>query len=252
MKRANPAVRRRAAPTHVPGAQSGSPRREAVGNRGWCAGCILEFPGRREAEEGAGPAGRPAPPRPCAAREPRVPSRAEVTGRRWRPRRAPARSRGGRSPRPASRETQAGMEECRVLSIQSHVVRGYVGNRAATFPLQVLLRNPRGSPRLAAADPPDLGGAPEAAAGAVRSAGCRPPAGSTWGAPQVPCAPASTHPFPLPSACGRAPWGREDAAQWPGSHASRDAAFEVCQPFHTGCPYGTPCLPLPACPWWRG
>lgn len=32
-----------------------------------------------------------------------------------------------------------GMEgECRVLSIQSHVVRGYVGNRAAMFPLQVL------------------------------------------------------------------------------------------------------------------
>lgn len=31
-----------------------------------------------------------------------------------------------------------GMEgECRVLSIQSHVVRGYVGNRAAMFPLQV-------------------------------------------------------------------------------------------------------------------
>ncbi|KAM9694315.1 pyridoxal kinase isoform 1-T1 [Trichechus inunguis] len=29
-------------------------------------------------------------------------------------------------------------QECRVLSIQSHVVRGYVGNRAATFPLQVL------------------------------------------------------------------------------------------------------------------
>lgn len=28
-------------------------------------------------------------------------------------------------------------EECRVLSIQSHVVRGYVGNKAATFPLQV-------------------------------------------------------------------------------------------------------------------
>ncbi|KAK1344287.1 hypothetical protein QTO34_014852 [Cnephaeus nilssonii] len=28
-------------------------------------------------------------------------------------------------------------EECRVLSIQSHVVRGYVGNRAATFPLQL-------------------------------------------------------------------------------------------------------------------
>ncbi|KAG9473012.1 hypothetical protein GDO78_015309 [Eleutherodactylus coqui] len=28
--------------------------------------------------------------------------------------------------------------ECRVLSIQSHVVRGYVGNKAASFPLQVL------------------------------------------------------------------------------------------------------------------
>uniref|UniRef100_A0A672Y838 pyridoxal kinase n=1 Tax=Sphaeramia orbicularis TaxID=375764 RepID=A0A672Y838_9TELE len=27
--------------------------------------------------------------------------------------------------------------ECRVLSIQSHVVRGYVGNKSATFPLQV-------------------------------------------------------------------------------------------------------------------
>lgn len=26
---------------------------------------------------------------------------------------------------------------CRVLSIQSHVVRGYVGNRSAVFPLQV-------------------------------------------------------------------------------------------------------------------
>uniref|UniRef100_A0A8P4GEH1 Pyridoxal kinase n=1 Tax=Dicentrarchus labrax TaxID=13489 RepID=A0A8P4GEH1_DICLA len=28
--------------------------------------------------------------------------------------------------------------ECRVLSIQSHVVRGYVGNKSASFPLQVL------------------------------------------------------------------------------------------------------------------
>jgi len=28
----------------------------------------------------------------------------------------------------------------RVLSIQSHVVRGYVGNKSATFPLQVKLR----------------------------------------------------------------------------------------------------------------
>uniref|UniRef100_A0A8C7QK65 Pyridoxal kinase n=1 Tax=Oncorhynchus mykiss TaxID=8022 RepID=A0A8C7QK65_ONCMY len=29
-------------------------------------------------------------------------------------------------------------QKCRVLSIQSHVVRGYVGNKSATFPLQVL------------------------------------------------------------------------------------------------------------------
>lgn len=145
MRRANPALRGRAAPTHVPGAQSGSPRRGAVGNRGRCAGCVLEFPGRRGAGGGGGARRTPRPlPRPGAAREPRVPSRAEVTGRRWRPSRAPARSRAGRSPRPASGDTQAGMEECRVLSIQSHVVRGYVGNRAATFPLQVLLRNPRG------------------------------------------------------------------------------------------------------------
>ena len=28
--------------------------------------------------------------------------------------------------------------QARVLSIQSHVVHGYVGNRAATFPLQLL------------------------------------------------------------------------------------------------------------------
>lgn len=37
-----------------------------------------------------------------------------------------------------SNHGQPGMEgECRVLSIQSHVVRGYVGNRVAMFPLQV-------------------------------------------------------------------------------------------------------------------
>lgn len=29
-------------------------------------------------------------------------------------------------------------EECRILSIQSHVVSGYVGNKSATFPLQLL------------------------------------------------------------------------------------------------------------------
>uniref|UniRef100_A0AAR2KW00 Pyridoxal kinase n=1 Tax=Pygocentrus nattereri TaxID=42514 RepID=A0AAR2KW00_PYGNA len=33
------------------------------------------------------------------------------------------------------RETEM---ECRVLSIQSHVVRGYVGNKSASFPLQVM------------------------------------------------------------------------------------------------------------------
>lgn len=27
--------------------------------------------------------------------------------------------------------------DCRVISIQSHVVAGYVGNKSATFPLQV-------------------------------------------------------------------------------------------------------------------
>uniref|UniRef100_A0A672IWZ3 Pyridoxal kinase n=2 Tax=Salarias fasciatus TaxID=181472 RepID=A0A672IWZ3_SALFA len=32
----------------------------------------------------------------------------------------------------------AAVMECRVLSIQSHVVRGYVGNKSASFPLQVL------------------------------------------------------------------------------------------------------------------
>ena len=29
-------------------------------------------------------------------------------------------------------------DSCRVLSIQSHVVSGHVGNKAAVFPLQVL------------------------------------------------------------------------------------------------------------------
>ncbi len=29
--------------------------------------------------------------------------------------------------------------DCRVLSVQSHVVRGYVGNKSASFPLQVRL-----------------------------------------------------------------------------------------------------------------
>jgi hypothetical protein len=32
------------------------------------------------------------------------------------------------------------MSNYRVLSIQSHVVHGYVGNKAAVFPLQVIFR----------------------------------------------------------------------------------------------------------------
>lgn len=68
-------------------------------------------------------------------------------------------------PAPRRRGRPGMEEECRVLSIQSHVVRGYVGNRAATFPLQVRLRNPEVSPRpavrtsegVAAVGPRDLG-----------------------------------------------------------------------------------------------
>lgn len=72
---------------------------------------------------------------------------------------------------------QAGMEEeCRVLSIQSHVVRGYVGNRAATFPLQVRLRNPR----CPASRRADRGGWPRPAR--VTLAGPR-LAGSAWWVP---------------------------------------------------------------------
>jgi hypothetical protein len=41
-----------------------------------------------------------------------------------------------------TREADSGVEvleiEARVLSIQSHVVAGYVGNRSAVFPLQLL------------------------------------------------------------------------------------------------------------------
>ena len=68
-----------------------------------------------------------------------------------------------------------------MLSIQSHVVRGYVGNRAATFPLQVRLRNAAVSPRpavrarggVAAARLRDLGQATRAAP--------RPPSGARAG-----------------------------------------------------------------------
>ncbi|XP_032828676.2 pyridoxal kinase isoform X1 [Petromyzon marinus] len=44
-------------------------------------------------------------------------------------------SRRGAESRDAQMECEP---ECRVLSIQSHVVRGYVGNKSAAFPLQVL------------------------------------------------------------------------------------------------------------------
>lgn len=36
------------------------------------------------------------------------------------------------------KQASAKAMDCRVLSVQSHVVRGYVGNKSATFPLQVL------------------------------------------------------------------------------------------------------------------
>ena len=36
-----------------------------------------------------------------------------------------------------SSENSSGVIKKRVLSIQSHVVHGYVGNKSATFPLQV-------------------------------------------------------------------------------------------------------------------
>lgn len=35
---------------------------------------------------------------------------------------------------------EADTSSCRVLSIQSHVVSGYVGNKSATFPLQVIVK----------------------------------------------------------------------------------------------------------------
>lgn len=37
-----------------------------------------------------------------------------------------------------TRESKMSSEQPHVLSIQSHVVSGYVGNKSATFPLQVL------------------------------------------------------------------------------------------------------------------
>lgn len=78
-----------------------------------------------------------------------------------------------------------------MLSIQSHVVRGYVGNRAATFPLQVRLRNarcPRAPPRRPAAEWPQparvtLAGPPRWPRVPVWSAESRTRAGSTWWAP---------------------------------------------------------------------
>ncbi|XP_061425552.1 pyridoxal kinase isoform X1 [Lethenteron reissneri] len=53
----------------------------------------------------------------------------------------PGRRGGGKGAAAAESRDAAQMEcepECRVLSIQSHVVRGYVGNKSAAFPLQVL------------------------------------------------------------------------------------------------------------------
>ena len=41
--------------------------------------------------------------------------------------------------RPMNKIKSGGEDPRRVLSVQSHVVHGYVGNKAATFPLQVSL-----------------------------------------------------------------------------------------------------------------
>lgn len=35
----------------------------------------------------------------------------------------------------------ANLDDCRVLTIQSHVVSGYAGNKIATFSLQVSFKN---------------------------------------------------------------------------------------------------------------
>lgn len=119
---------------------------------------------------GAGPATPRPRPRPGAAPRGtgrfRSALRAGVPAERLRPSPAP----GPAPPR------QAGMEqECRVLSIQSHVVRGYVGNRAAAFPLQVRLRNARGPQpaRVTLAGPPRRPRVPSGARGPRRGPGAR-------------------------------------------------------------------------------
>ncbi|CAM5078954.1 unnamed protein product [Eretmochelys imbricata] len=94
--------------------------------RRWAGGCKPGLRCLRRSPDSAAWAGRPRSP--CApgggSAAPRCPGR-------LRPR-----------PRAAGAGRAGGMEEaearCRVLSIQSHVVRGYVGNKAASFPLQVL------------------------------------------------------------------------------------------------------------------
>lgn len=63
-------------------------------------------------------------------------------------------------------------DDCRVLSIQSHVVRGYVGNRAATFPLQVgSLRNGASRDLAAATRPAPLRPGPARATQATSGGG---------------------------------------------------------------------------------
>ncbi|XP_038277207.2 pyridoxal kinase [Dermochelys coriacea] len=99
----------------------------------WAGGCEPGLRRLRLSPDSAAWAGRPRSP-VCARRRRRLGSSAL-------PGEAPAPAAcswgsGGRAGR------AGGMEEtearCRVLSIQSHVVRGYVGNKAASFPLQVL------------------------------------------------------------------------------------------------------------------
>lgn len=122
--------------------------------------------------------------------------------------------------------------ECRVLSIQSHVVRGYVGNKAATFPLQV--SGWRAGP------PPPLPAPPLFFRGAARGAGqvlwrqgCPEGSGGRASGRLLPSRvkvrgrPRAARPGALPAARARG-WG--GAATVPGLRAPRRAGVGVAAP----------------------
>lgn len=115
------------------------PSPEARGGH-WRSHARGRVPGGAEAEGGGRLAGRPgrAGRRQRVRRAERRRGGAARGAVRAGPGRSGAQSERERRGRAGAAQPRAGMEpECRVLSIQSHVVRGYVGNRAATFPLQV-------------------------------------------------------------------------------------------------------------------